>query len=55
MTAVSVVMIDKLLTAQWEVHNGRHHRRPFAGVAINAVLRLENFGSAYIGSGGKIF
>ena len=55
MTAVFVVMIDKLLTAQWEVHNGRHHRRPFAGVAINAVLRLENFGSAYIGSGGKIF
>ena len=55
MTAVLVVMIDKLLTAQWEVHNRRHHGRPFAGVAINAVPRLENFGSAYIGGGGKIF
>ena len=54
MTAVFDVMIDKLLTAQWEVHNGRHHGRPFAGVAINAVPRLENFGSAYIGGGGKI-
>ena len=42
MTAVFVIMIDKLLTAQWEVHNGRHHGRPFAG-------------SAYIGGGGKIF
>ena len=55
MTAVFVVMFDKLLTAQWEVHNGRHHGRPFAGVAINAVLRLENFGSAYIGGGAKFF
>ena len=42
MTGVFVVMIDKLLTAQWEVHNGRHHGRPFAG-------------SAYIGGGGQNF